>query len=78
MSKKDKEIFDSYASGNPNQRFDLIYKNYRTFPKLIDSFETGVFNMILNEREYNRMGILQRIKDDTVREMLLKQMKALV
>jgi len=22
MSKKDKEIFDSYASGNPNQRFD--------------------------------------------------------
>jgi hypothetical protein len=24
------------------------------------------------------MGILQRIKDDTVREMLLKQMKALV
>ena len=54
MSKKDKEIFDSYASGNPNQRFDLIYKYYRTFPKLIDSFETGVFNMILNEREYNR------------------------
>ena len=54
MSKKDKEIFDSYASGNPNQRFDLIYKNYHTFPKLIDSFETGVFNMILNEREYNR------------------------
>jgi hypothetical protein len=53
MSKKDKEIFDSYASGNPNQRFDLIYKNYRTFPKLIDSFETEVFNMILNEREYN-------------------------
>ncbi len=54
MSKKDKEIFDSYASGNPNQRFELIYKNYHTFPKLIDSFETGVFNMILNEREYNR------------------------
>ena len=77
MSKNDKEIFDSYASGNPNQRFDLIYKNYHTFPKLIDSFETGVFNMILNEREYNRMGILQRIKDDTVREMLLKQMEAL-
>ena len=54
MSKNDKEIFDSYASGNPNQRFELIYKNYHTFPKLIDSFETGVFNMILNEREYNR------------------------
>ena len=28
--------------------------------------------------EAEAMGILQRIKDDTVREMLLKQMKALV
>ncbi len=54
MSKKDKEIFESYASGNPKQRFELIYKNYRIFPKMIDSFETGVFNTILNEREYNR------------------------
>lgn len=44
MSKKDKEIFESYASGNPKQRFELIYKNYRIFPKMIDSFETRVFN----------------------------------
>ena len=35
-------------------RFLLIYKNYSVFPQLVDCYETGLFNRILFEVEYNR------------------------
>ena len=48
------ELVDAYGSSNAEERFNLIYENYSVFPQLVDCFETGLFNTILNEKEYNR------------------------
>ena len=54
MSITEDELVDSYGTGNAKERFDLIYENYSVFPQLVDCFEIGLFNTILNEKEYNR------------------------
>ncbi len=54
MRITEEQLVEAYGKGDPKQRFTLIYKNYEVFLKLIDSFETGLFNRILYEREYNR------------------------
>ena len=41
------------GNSNPHERFLLIYKNYSIFPQLVDCYETGLFNRILFEVEYN-------------------------
>ena len=53
MCITEEKLVDRYGQGNPHERFMLIYKNYEVFLKLIESYETGLFNRILNEREYN-------------------------
>ena len=54
MCVTDEQLVDAYSKGNPQQRFQLIYKNYEVFPQLVDCFEIGLFNRILCEKEYNR------------------------
>ena len=54
MSSTEDELVDSYGIGSAKERFDLIYENYSVFPQLVDCFEIGLFNTILNEKEYNR------------------------
>ena len=54
MSITEDELVDSYGTGNAKERFDLIYENYSVFPQLVDCFEIGLFNTILNEKEYNK------------------------
>ena len=53
MSITEELLVDSYGQSNPHERFMLIYKNYEVFLKLIESYEIGLFNRILYEREYN-------------------------
>ena len=53
MQTTETELVEVYGRSNPHERFDLIYKNYEVFMKLVDCFETGLFNRILYEREYN-------------------------
>ena len=53
MCITDDKLVDMYGQSNPHERFMLIYRNYGVFPKLIDSYEIGLFNRILYEREYN-------------------------
>ena len=53
------KLVESYGKATPRERFRLIYKNYSIFPQLVDCYETGLFNRILFEVEYNR-----RKKDD--------------
>jgi hypothetical protein len=53
MCITEEKLVDRYGQGNPHERFMLIYKNYEVFLKLIESYETGLFNRILYEREYN-------------------------
>ncbi len=58
----------------------LIYKNYEVFLKLIESYEIGLFNRILYEREYNLrakkgedIGIrikTNRVSDPTARQAI--------
>lgn len=48
------KLVEDYSKGNPKERFKLIYKNYRVFPKIVDSYEIGVYNRIICEKEYNR------------------------
>ena len=55
MCVTDEQLVDAYSKGNPQQRFQLIYKNYEVFPQLVDCFEIGLFNRILCEKEYNRL-----------------------
>ena len=54
MCITEEQLVDAYGKGNPKQRFKLIYRNYEVFLKLVDSYEVGLFNRILFEREYNR------------------------
>ena len=49
MCVTDEQLVDAYSKGNPQQRFQLIYKNYEVFPQLVDCFEIGLFNRILCE-----------------------------
>ncbi len=53
MCITDDKLVDTYGQSNPHERFMLIYRNYGVFLKLIDSYEIGLFNRILYEREYN-------------------------
>lgn len=53
MQTTETELVEVYGRSNPHERFDLIYKNYEVFMKLVDCYETGLFNRILYEREYN-------------------------
>lgn len=46
-------LVERYGESDPHGRFILIYKNYEVFLKMIESYETGLFNRICNEREYN-------------------------
>ena len=48
------KLVESYGKATPRERFRLIYKNYSIFPQLVDCYETGLFNRILFEVEYNR------------------------
>jgi hypothetical protein len=48
------KMVESYGKASPRERFRLIYKNYSIFPQLVDCYETGLFNRILFEVEYNR------------------------
>ncbi len=47
------KLVESYGKASPRERFQLIYKNYSIFPQLVDCYETGLFNRILFEVEYN-------------------------
>ena len=50
----EEKLVEAYGNSNPHERFLLIYKNYSVFPQLVDCYETGLFNRILFEVEYNR------------------------
>ena len=54
MSINEDELVDAYEKADPSERFKLIYENYSVFPQIVDCFEIGLFNTILNEKEYNR------------------------
>ena len=80
MCITEEKLVDRYGQGNPHERFMLIYKNYEVFLKLIESYEIGLFNRILYEREYNLrakngddVGIriqTNRISDPTARQAI--------
>jgi len=53
MCITEEKLVDRYGESNPHERFMLIYKNYEVFLRLVESYETGLFNRILYEREYN-------------------------
>ena len=53
MCITEEKLVDRYGQGNPHERFMLIYKNYEVFLNLVESYEAGLFNRILYEREYN-------------------------
>lgn len=48
------QLVAAYSKGNPKERFTLIYRNYCVFLQVINSYETGVYNRILCEKQYNR------------------------
>lgn len=48
------KLVEDYSKGNPKERFTLIYRNYCVFLKVVDSYEIGVYNRILCEKQYNR------------------------
>ena len=54
MCITEEKLVEAYGNSNPHERFLLIYKNYSIFPQLVDCYETGLFNRILFEVEYNR------------------------
>lgn len=54
MCITEEKMVEGYGNSNPHERFLLIYKNYSVFPQLVDCYETGLFNRILFEVEYNR------------------------
>ena len=47
------QLVAAYSKGNPKERFTLIYRNYCIFLQTINSYETGVYNRILCEKQYN-------------------------
>jgi len=54
MCITEEKLVEAYGNSNPHERFLLSYKNYSVFPQLVDCYETGLFNRILFEVEYNR------------------------
>lgn len=54
MCITEEQLVEAYGKATPHERFRLIYKNYSIFPQLVDCYETGLFNQILFEVEYNR------------------------
>ena len=53
MCITEEKLLEAYGNSNPHERFLMIYKNYSVFPQLVDCYETGLFNRILFEVEYN-------------------------
>ena len=53
MQTTDIELVEAYGRATPPERFTLIYKNYEVFLKLVECYETRLFNRILYDREYN-------------------------
>jgi hypothetical protein len=80
MCITEEKLVDRYGESNPHERFMLIYKNYEVFLRLVESYETGLFNRILYEREYNLrakngedLGIriqTNRLSDPTARQAI--------
>ena len=80
MCITEEKLVEAYGKATPHERFLLIYKNYSVFPQLVDCYETGLFNRILYEREYNiraknddDLGIriqTNRISDPTARKAI--------
>ena len=80
MCITEEKLVDRYGQGNPHERFMLIYKNYEVFLNLVESYEAGLFNRILYEREYNLrakngedVGVriqTNRISDPTARQAI--------
>ena len=80
MCITEEKLVDRYGESNPHERFMLIYKNYEVFLNLVESYEAGLFNRILYEREYNLrakkgedLGIriqTNRISDPTARQAI--------
>lgn len=58
MCITEEQLIDAYGKGSPHERFILIYKNYEVFLQLVNCYETGLFNRILYEREYNRRAAI--------------------
>ncbi len=54
MCITEEQLVEAYEKATPHERFRLIYKNYSIFPRMVDCYETGLFNQILFEIEYNR------------------------
>ena len=84
MCITEEQLVEAYGKATPHERFLLIYKNYSVFPQLVDCYETGLFNRILYEREYNiraknddDLGIriqTNRIGDPTARKAIINLM----
>lgn len=55
MCITEEKLVEAYGNSSPHERFLLIYKNYSVFPQLVDCYETGLFNRILFEVEYNNI-----------------------
>ena len=49
-------IIRRYSQSNPSDRFEIICTHYENFTSMVDSFETGVFHLISEEKAYNRMA----------------------
>ena len=60
MCITEEKLVDRYGESNPHERFMLIYKNYEVFLRLVESYETGLFNRILY------MGIEQFLLNEDV------------
>lgn len=71
MQTTETELVEAYGRATPHEHFTLIYKNYEVFLKLVECYETGLFNRILYEREYNIKA--NRDFDNSFDEMLLDQ-----
>ncbi len=88
MCITEEKLVDRYGQGNPHERFMLIYKNYEVFLNLVESYEAGLFNRILYEREYNLrakngedVGVRiqsNRISDPTARQPVKKTAREIV
>ena len=77
MCITEEKLVDRYGESNLHERFMLIYKNYSVFPQLVDCYETGLFNRILYEREYNstiRPGLEYKSPYDLVETEEMKKL----
>lgn len=49
-------IIRRYSKSNPSDRINIICTHYENFNSMVDSFETGVFHLISEEKAYNHMS----------------------